>query len=143
MTNSFVIVFTVLSFFTNMNVVTEETYEDEILGDEFEISGIIVDETQTKLGRDFYELFFRDWNPVESLPDLSIVISEDPLPRLGTRISVSIQDNVIFQSFLQPRYEQIEEYASYAVLRAMSYLENYEQIQEQLQGDDLSGTGIF
>ena len=110
---------------------------------DLEIEGLIVDATQTKIGRDFYEIFYSAWSPAENLPKLSIVITEKPLPGSGTQVSVLIGDNLIFQRFVQPRYDIIEENAKYAIQIATMYLENYEQYQKQLQGEDLMGTGIY
>lgn len=108
-----------------------------------EIEGLIVDATQTKIGRDFYEMFFNRWNPADYLPKLQIVINERPLPRLGTQVAISIDDNVIYQRFVQPRADQLEQNVNLAIQVANRYLENYELIQKQLQGDDLAGTGIY
>lgn len=110
---------------------------------DLEIEGIVVDATATKIGRDFYDSFFSKWNPESELPNLSITISERPLPNRGSQVIVSIEDNVIFQRFVQPRYDAMEENAELAVQIALSYLRNYELIQKQLQGDDLAGSGIF
>ncbi len=110
---------------------------------DLEFEGLIVDATQTKIGRDFYEIFYNNWAPDEKLPKLSIVISERPLPRLGTQIAVAIEDYEVFRQFVQPRYDVIEAYAQYAIQTALQYLENYDSIQKQLQGDDLMGSGIY
>ena len=111
--------------------------------DRIEIEGIVVDATQTKIGRDFYDLFYQIWNPPATLPKLTITISETPLPSLGTRVTVKVQDNIVFQRFLQARYDVIEQNAEYAVDRATRYLQVYEQLQRDLKGDDLMGTGIY
>lgn len=110
---------------------------------DLEIEGLIVDATQTKIGRDFYEIFYNNWAPDDKMPKLSIVISELPLPRLGTQVTVTIQDHEVFKRFVQPRYDVIEAYAQYAIQISLQYLENYEVIQKQLQGDDLMGSGIY
>jgi len=110
---------------------------------DLEIEGLIVDATQTKIGRDFYEIFYSNWAPDSKMPKLSIVISELPLPRLGTQIAVTVQDHEVFKQFVQPRYDVIEAYAQYAIQLSLRYVENYEVIQKQLQGDDLLGSGIY
>lgn len=110
---------------------------------DLEIEGIIVDATQTKVGRDFYDIFFSNWEPAENLPNLSVVISERPLPTRGTQVIVTIEENVVFQRFVQPRIDEIEENSLEAVQLATQYLENYQTVQKQLQGDDLIGTGIY
>ena len=110
---------------------------------DIEFEGLIVDATQTKIGRDFYEIFYNTWDPNEKLPKLSIVISEKPLPRLGTQVAVMVDDHEVFRRFVQPRYDVIEAYAQYAIQLSLQYLENYEVIQKQLQGEDLMGSGIY
>ena len=111
--------------------------------DDSGIEGLIVDETFSKIGHDFYDLFYAGWERPKNIKDFTITISEKPLPQLGTQITILINDNPIFQRFIQPRYEIIEEMAHEGLEIAYSYLENYNQIQKELQGEDMQGTGIF
>ncbi len=122
----------------NFYQIADSTYADDI-----EIEGIIVDATQTKIGKDFYDLFYQQWSQVEDLPYHSITIGEKALPQLGSLISVQIEDQLIFRQVVQPRYEKIEEMANYAIQQAYRYVINYDEMQKQLQGEDLQGTGIY
>jgi len=117
--------------------------QDSTSYDDIEIEGIIVDATQTKIGKDFYDLFYQQWSQVDNLPYQSITISEKALPQLGSQVTVQIEDQLIFQQVIQPRYEVIEQMVSYAVQRAYQYVINYDEMQKQLQGEDLKGTGIY
>ncbi|HEY6907214.1 MAG TPA: CsgE family curli-type amyloid fiber assembly protein [Ignavibacteriaceae bacterium] len=110
---------------------------------DIEVEGLIVDQTQTKIGHDFYDLFFANWQPPENQGDYTIVISEKPFPQSGTQIIIKINDNEIFQQILQPRSDAIEAVAQYGVEICGSYIQNYEAIQKQLAGDDMKGSGIF
>lgn len=110
---------------------------------DIEIEGLIVDQTQTKIGHDFYDLFYSNWQPPDNFGNYTIVIEEKPLPQLGTQVTIRINDNKIFQQILQPRYDVIEAMAQYGVELSSNYLLNYESIQKQLAGDDLQGSGIF
>ncbi|MBE0645685.1 MAG: hypothetical protein IH600_16520 [Bacteroidetes bacterium] len=125
---------------------SERAPQDEEKGEaalSLELSGFIVDETQTKLGRDFYENFYALWNPPPGMTEFTIVISEKPLPQRGTQVSMTVNDFTIFQVFLQPRLEAIEEMAYSAVDRAISFLRNYQEAIQELEGDDMAGSGIF
>ena len=104
---------------------------------------MIFDETITKVGRDFYELFFNNWSNPTQIKDFSISISEKPMPGVGTQITVTIDDQEILKQFIRPNQEMIEMLAEYSVALAAQYLLNYQEIQAQLQSDDQSGTGIF
>jgi hypothetical protein len=80
-----------------------------------EIDGLVVDETQTKVGRDFYEIFFSRWQAPESARNYTVKIEEHPIPNLGTRIAVKVNDELVFQAHLQPRYDIIEATAQQAI----------------------------
>ncbi len=110
---------------------------------DIEIEGLIVDQTQTKIGHDFYDLFYSNWQPPDNFGDYTIIVEEKPLPQLGTQVTIKVNDNEIFQQILQPRYDIIESMAQYGVELSFNYIQNYEAIQKQLAGDDLQGSGIF
>ena len=110
---------------------------------DLEIGEMIFDETITKVGRDFYELFFNNWSNPTQIKDFSISISEKPMPGVGTQITVTIDDQEILKQFIRPNQEMIEMLAEYSVALSAQYLLNYQEIQAQLQSDDQSGTGIF
>ena len=110
---------------------------------DLEIEGFILDYTQSKVGRDFYDEFYTNWNPPDNLPKLPIVVSEKPLPRQGSQIVVSVDDEIIFERFIQPKQIMIEENVALAIQIAYGYLQNYSQMQSQIEGDDLTGSGIY
>lgn len=110
---------------------------------ELEIDGLIVDETVSRAGRNFYQLFYNQWQPPPKASNFSILISEKPGRGIGTIIMVEVNDNKVIETPLQPRYDIIEAIAEQSVRSIYNYLLNYEQIQRQLSGDDLSGSGIF
>jgi Curli assembly protein CsgE len=114
-------------------------YLDETLA----LGGLVIDHTQSKWGRDFVDLFNKSFNPPDKLSDYTIVIEEKPLPQFGTLILMKVNGNYIFQRFIQPRYQTIKINAEEAGGIALQYLANYQQIQKDLQGEDLSGTGIY
>ena len=62
---------------------------------------------------------------------------------MTTQIEVKINETTVFQSFLQPRADIVEQLAEYAVSQTQMYLANYEELMRQLEGEDRSGTGIF
>jgi curli production assembly/transport component CsgE len=62
---------------------------------------------------------------------------------MTTQIEVKINETTVFQSFLQPRADIVEQLAEYAVSQTQMYLANYEELMRQMEGEDRSGTGIF
>ncbi|WP_209319642.1 CsgE family curli-type amyloid fiber assembly protein [Ancylomarina longa] len=110
---------------------------------DMEIDGLVVDQTITKVGRDFYDLFFSNWDAPKNSKNYTITIKEMVLPGLATQITVLVNDNEVFKQRVQPRYEILEQMSNYASQRTKRYLNNYEKMKAQLDGDDQQGTGIF
>ena len=143
-----------VSFITSLNAQTEAGMDTlqtkapkafEVATDplDLEIGEMVFDETVTKVGRDFYDEFFTNWNNPTIIKDFSITVKERPMPGIGTQIRVFIDEHEILTQFIRPNQEQIEMLAGYTIGLASQYLLNYQEIQAQLQNDDQSGTGIF
>ena len=108
-----------------------------------EIDGLIVKDTRTKHGTDFYDHFYRNWEAPPNARNYTITIKELPYRLNMTMVIVRINDNEIFRSALQPRREIIVSLADYALSRAEEFLVNYEDIMKQLGGDDQTGSGLY
>jgi hypothetical protein len=125
-----------------------ETIKNEttqpVVYDNLEIENFIVDETLSKIGKDYFDLFYNKWETqVSGILSYSIVISERTLPQRGTQISIKVNDLDVYQSFIQPRYELIEQSVDEGIYTVFSYLQNYEAIQKDLERGDMKGSGIF
>lgn len=110
---------------------------------EIEIDGLLVDDTKTKTGKDFYDLFYGSWEAPKGAKNFTITISEKPFRLSSTLIVVSINETPVYQSVLQPRQDIVEGLSQDAISTTQSYLANYEEIMKQLNGDDMAGSGIF
>lgn len=108
-----------------------------------EIDGLVIDETKTKSGKEFYDLFYRDWVPPDGAKNYTVFIVEKPFRLNQTFVEVSINETMVYQSFLQPRYEYIENIALESITSTQFYLSQYEELLKQLGGEDQSGSGIF
>jgi curli production assembly/transport component CsgE len=110
---------------------------------DIEIDGLLINNTKTKNGNDFYELFYRYWNAPLNAHNYTIYILEKPYRLTTTIIEIKINEITVFQSFLQPRIAFIELKSQQAVHQTQTYLRSYEKILKQLEGEDLSGSGIY
>lgn len=88
-----------------------------------EIDGMIHDETRSKIGRDFYDIFYTRWQTPAEAANYTIRITEQPAPSLGTFISVEVNNNQTFRMRLQPRYDFIEEAANLAIRQTRNHME--------------------
>ncbi|WP_405284288.1 CsgE family curli-type amyloid fiber assembly protein [Gaopeijia maritima] len=75
------------------------------------IQGLVVDETVSRIGRDFYEVFYGAWESPTGVRSFTVRIQEQPAPGLGTRVVLLIDDEVLGQIQLQPRYDVVEQLA--------------------------------
>lgn len=121
-------------------VVKQSTKSNDM---EIEIDGLLVDDTKTKTGKDFYDLFYGSWEVPAGAKNFTITISEKPFRLSSTLIVVSINETPVYQSVLQPRQDIVEGLSQDAISTTQSYLANYEEIMKQLNGDDMAGSGIY
>ena len=88
-------------------------------------------------------MFYSNWEAPSKAKNYSIIISEKPFRLTTTIIVITINENLIYQTILQPRQDIIEMQTEEAIAITMDYLLNYEEIMKQLNGDDRSGSGIY
>ena len=138
------IVFNLQSYAQQIELVDQQdslkTIQNEAT--DLEIDAMVVDQTITKTGRDFYDIYYSKWQAPFGIKDYNIVIEEKPFPRLGTQITVFINEFAVYQGFIQPRYEKIEENVETSIRMTLDFLFNFEQIKKDLEGEDLTGSGI-
>lgn len=87
--------------------------------------GLVINDTRSKMGMDFYNIFYKNWNAPENSGNFILTILEQPTPSLGTIISIKINHEQVFQAKLQPRYEIIESLAERAII--ICYQNLYQQ----------------
>ena len=90
----------------------------------FEILGIVVDDTKTKSGKDFYDKFYFFYNYLNLKGNQVVKINEIPSFRRTTRIIVSVGEETLHEFFAYPKEEYIEEMAKISVQRVYKYFES-------------------
>lgn len=95
--------------------------------DGFVINGLVIENTITKAGRDFYRFFYSDYYNRQITTPFNIKIEEDPGRGRMTRISVYVQDDLIMRFFVQPRRDYLKQMAEIAMQRSINQLRKLEQ----------------
>ena len=116
---------------------------DAIDPNDLEIDGLVTDATRTKMGRDFYDLFYQQFIAPPGAKNYAVVISERPYRATTTQVQIFVNDELVFEQFLQPRYEVLENLSAYAVETVQGFLMNYEEIMHEMNGEDMKGSGIY
>ncbi|PAP77442.1 CsgE family curli-type amyloid fiber assembly protein [Rubrivirga marina] len=96
---------------------------DPMLG----IGQLVVDETVSRSGSYFYDVFYRLWSPPEDSRFMSVVLSEQPLPGQGTLVAIRLDGELVFQARLSPREEEAEQLARQAVVFVLRRLPRGEE----------------
>ncbi|MBC8155019.1 MAG: hypothetical protein H7Z72_19165 [Bacteroidetes bacterium] len=146
-------------------ILVEETMDEAIVGEEG-TETLLLDNTRSKIGRDFYDAFFRHYTelPKATTPRLptdttarkvthnleldldALIVTIDELPAFGVGtsiISVTLNDQVIWQNYVQARQDVIEAYAINAAEIINQYVLNYQEVQRSLESEDQKGSGLF
>lgn len=108
-----------------------------------ELGGLIIDDTRSKSGRDFYDIFFKKWIAPTGINDYTIVIRELPVRGRFAQVSLVVNDQDILKRFLHPQYDRIEEQANVSIRFIRSHLRNQKAAKSELEDDDVEGSGIF
>lgn len=99
-----------------------------------QVEGLIIDKTKTKIGRDFYETLYLSLEAkLEEKARFNITVDEFVDPQFGSRISVSIDDSVIYQNFVTSRMEDIEEKVKEATETITFFLINWKEYERYLE----------
>lgn len=89
------------------------------------IGGLVINDTRTTIGSDFYDVFYSRWETPKGAGNVTVRVREQPRPNLGTRIVVEVEGRTIFRANLRPRMEQIERAAQGALARAHRYIKKH------------------
>lgn len=98
-----------------------------------ESSGLVVDQTITKIGHDFYEQFFSHWDAPSGNDDYTITINERPARGNNAIIALSVNDSELLEFPLQAKYDLIEEAAQQAIEIVTGFLQQAQNLSRQLE----------
>lgn len=127
----------------SLQTLKEQTMVNQLLDPALEIDGLIISQTLTKIGVDFYDLFYQRWTAPPTASGYEVRIEELPAPGFGTLIVVKVNETTVYQRVLQPRYDQLEASAVDAVSLIQRHVNNQQRLTQQLYEEDQQGTGIY
>jgi len=101
----------------------EAAVEESLPRYELELTGLVVEETLTKNGRDFYDKFYFYYSYNEIKGDEVVLIDEMFTFRTRTKIIVKIGEEEIISFFGSSNDEYIDEMAKVTVQKVYQYFE--------------------
>lgn len=98
-----------------------------------EISGLVVDQSITKPGRDFYDLFYSQWEAPNEVQDYTITIGEKPFRATSTLLTVRVNEADLLEFPLQPNYDLVQDAVQEAIAYVQDYLVQQQALTRQLE----------
>ncbi len=65
-------------------------------------SGVVVNNTVTFIGQEFYRTFVASWREAPNAESFSVTVHERPSARWGSLISIEYEHREVFRAFLSP-----------------------------------------
>jgi curli production assembly/transport component CsgE len=106
-----------------------------------EIDGLILNQTKTRTGHEFYRQFSALWEPPSDASEFNIIIIENATPQWGSIIQIKVNEAVVFQNISKPNDAAIKDLAGKAVERVREYITVYVRDLEKFKDDDLATNG--
>lgn len=95
--------------------------------DGFEIRGFVSDETKTKIGKDFFEGFYHLYNEEKISASKMVVISEELSFARNTKITITIENEVVYEFMARPDDEFMNDMAASSIYATSLYFKNLEK----------------
>lgn len=87
----------------------------------FELSGLTIDETKSKVGKDFYDAFYMEYSQMPEKSNYTIIISELPSRGSNGQINIMVEDKLIYSFITNPN----EDYQKEQLVMAFKYIKDY------------------
>lgn len=95
--------------------------------DGFELKGVIIDNTKTKMGKDFYDRYYYKYNDIGINAEKIVTIGEEYSFARNTAITVTIDNEVIYEFLTRPDDEFLEAVAEESVDATYTYFKEKEK----------------
>ncbi|MFD2719444.1 CsgE family curli-type amyloid fiber assembly protein [Hymenobacter monticola] len=98
-----------------------------------ESSGLVVDQTITKIGHDFYDQFYSRWEAPAGISDFTVIVGEKPSRGNNAIITVTVNDEELLEFPLQGKEDLVAEASQQAVEYAANSLQQAQYLSQQLE----------
>lgn len=102
------------------------------VNDGLEISGIISDETKTKNGKDFYDLFYTEYSKINKKGSKIVTIGEELTFTRTTKIVITIENELITEFVLTPDEAFLDAMAQETSGLVFKYFKNLERQTQEI-----------
>jgi len=123
----------VVFFFLFISIVTPKSHAIEV-----EIGGLLLDNTISRQGKEFYVFFSQLWQDLPNSQGINVQIKEQVIPRSGTKLTVRMNDKIVYITYMGRRQEPIKDRAEMAMF---ILIEAMAQQQFDVNNPDIANDG--
>ncbi|MCL1078736.1 curli production assembly protein CsgE [Parashewanella spongiae] len=87
-----------------------------------EISGLVIDRTLTRFGKDFNFYYSSYWRDLPYTQGYNVTLTETVFPQAGTLLLLEINGKAIYRTHFGRRMSPVEERAKEAMLLTLDYI---------------------
>lgn len=109
--------------------------------DDLLLSGMLLDRTISRFGKDFSYYFSAYWRDLPATSGLTLVIHEQVYPQAGTLLWLELNQRRIYQTYFGRRHVDVKAFAEQAVLVTIEELARVQS--EQMLGAEQSVDSEF
>ncbi|WP_158447924.1 CsgE family curli-type amyloid fiber assembly protein [Aquimarina longa] len=113
--------------FNDQTTNTPQTTKQSASNDGIELKGIVVEETKTKPGKDFYELFYASYVLHHIDGNKIVAVVEKLNFGRSTIIQIKIEDTIIHEFIGKPDIEYLEQMSKIGIRKVYTYFKNLEK----------------
>ncbi|WP_029331555.1 CsgE family curli-type amyloid fiber assembly protein [Gillisia marina] len=112
---------------TEESIIAPASKDEAKPQDGFQINGLVIENTMTKVGRDFFRNFYSEYFNKQIISPKNIEIDEIPGRGRITRISVKVGQQVLISFFARPNKDYLKQMASVSIQRTIAYIQQLEK----------------
>ena len=90
--------------------------------DDIEISGLVIDRTLTRFGKDFGFYYSGYWRDLTFTQGFNVTLYETVFPQAGTQLTLEVNGQTIYRTHFGRRANPIKERAEQAILLTIDYI---------------------
>lgn len=99
---------------------------------EVEIGGLLLDNTKSRLGHDFYHQFSQLWRDIPNTQGVNVQIIEQMVPRAGTRLSLRLNGKAIYFTHFGRRQTPVKEKVEQAIFILIDAMRRAQYSQDSI-----------
>lgn len=100
--------------------------------DGLELTGIVSDETKTKFGKDFYDIFYTEYNKMNKKGGKIVTVGEELTFARNTKMIISVENEIIKEFILRPDEDFLLMMAQESANEVFKYFKNLERQTQQI-----------